>query len=144
MWDPSVTLDELVNTASTVFYNWDQMVEAKAQEKERRKESRHAQMMAASCPNEGPAVPKNTLTLQPQKDKCCICHQMATGHRSAPIRINLLRLLAINAISWNTEWPFAPQSKGMEDQWLLPRTEEIPSSWPQYKTGAKGINGCGG
>ena len=59
----------------------------------------------------------------------------AIGHRSAPVGINL-RLLAINANSWETGQPFAPWSKETKDQRLLPRwlpkTEEGPSSWPQY------------
>ena len=59
----------------------------------------------------------------------------ATGHRNVPIKINHLRPPAINAISWDTGQPHAPQSKGTEDQRLLlrlPKTEEGPSSWPQY------------
>ena len=43
--DPDASLDEMVQTAT--FYNREQEKEAMAQERERRKETRHAQMLAA-------------------------------------------------------------------------------------------------
>ena len=45
--DPAASLDEMVQTATNIFYNREQEKEAKAQEKERKKETRHAQMLAA-------------------------------------------------------------------------------------------------
>ena len=45
--DPTASLDEMVQTATNSFYNREQEREAKAQERERRKETRHAQMLAA-------------------------------------------------------------------------------------------------
>ena len=39
------SLDEMVQTATNTFYNREQQREAKAQERERRKEIRHAQML---------------------------------------------------------------------------------------------------
>ena len=45
--DPAFSLDEMVQTATNTFYNREQEKEAKAQEKERKKETRHAQMLAA-------------------------------------------------------------------------------------------------
>ena len=44
--DPASSLDEMVQTATNTFYNREQEKEAKAQERERRKEARHAQMLA--------------------------------------------------------------------------------------------------
>ena len=44
--DPTASLDEMVQTATNTFYNREQAKEAKAQE-ERKKETRHAQMLAA-------------------------------------------------------------------------------------------------
>ena len=41
--DPAASLDEIVQTATNTFYNGEQEKEAKAQEKERKKETRHAQ-----------------------------------------------------------------------------------------------------
>ena len=45
--DPAASLDEMVQTAINTFYNREQEREAKAQEREGRKETRHAQMLAA-------------------------------------------------------------------------------------------------
>ena len=46
--NPAASLDEMVQTATNTFYNREQEKEAKAQEdRERRKETRHAQMLAA-------------------------------------------------------------------------------------------------
>ena len=45
--DPVASLDEIVQTATNTFYNREQEREAKAQERGRRKETRHAQMLAA-------------------------------------------------------------------------------------------------
>ena len=44
--DPAASLDEMVQTATNTFYNREQEREAKAQERERRKETSHAQMLA--------------------------------------------------------------------------------------------------
>ena len=43
--DPAASLDEMVQTATKTFYNTEQ--EKEAQERERKKETRHAQMLAA-------------------------------------------------------------------------------------------------
>ena len=45
--DPAAYLDEMVQTATNTFYNREQEKEAKAHKRERRKETRHAQMLAA-------------------------------------------------------------------------------------------------
>ena len=44
--DPTASLDEMVQTATNIFYNREQEKEAKAQERKRRKETRHAQILA--------------------------------------------------------------------------------------------------
>ena len=44
--DPASSLDEMVQTATNTFYNREEEKEAKAQEREKRKETRHAQMLA--------------------------------------------------------------------------------------------------
>ena len=65
----------MVQTSTDIFYSREQKREAKAQERERRKEIRHAQMLAALQGNPM-ANPK------PLKDKaqgkCLICRQ--AGH----------------------------------------------------------------
>ena len=46
--DPAASLDEMVQTATNTFYNREQEKEAKAKaQEERKKETRHAQMLAA-------------------------------------------------------------------------------------------------
>ena len=45
--DPASSLDEMVQTATNTFYNREQEKEAKAQERERKKETSHAQILAA-------------------------------------------------------------------------------------------------
>ena len=44
--DPAACLDEMVQKATNTFYNGEQEREAKAQERERMKETSHAQMLA--------------------------------------------------------------------------------------------------
>ena len=45
--DPAASLDEMVQTATNIFYNREQEREAKAKEREKRRETRHAQMLAS-------------------------------------------------------------------------------------------------
>ena len=54
--DPDAPLDEMVHTATNTFYNREQEKEAKAQDRERRKETKHAQTMATlqGSPMENP------------------------------------------------------------------------------------------
>ena len=44
--DPAASLDEMVQTATNTCHNREQEREVKAQEREKRKETRHAQMLA--------------------------------------------------------------------------------------------------
>ena len=44
--DPASSLAEMIQTATNTFYNKEQEKEAKAQERKRRKETRHAQILA--------------------------------------------------------------------------------------------------
>ena len=57
--DPVVSLDEMIQTATNTFYNREQEKEAKAQEMERRKETRHAQMLATL--QRSPMAPPDSL-----------------------------------------------------------------------------------
>ena len=45
--DPASSLNEMIQTATNTFYNKGQEKEAKAQERKKRKEKRHAQMLVA-------------------------------------------------------------------------------------------------
>ena len=45
--DPAASLDEMIQTAISTFYKREREKEAKAQERERKKETSHAQILAA-------------------------------------------------------------------------------------------------
>ena len=45
--DPAASLNEMVQIVTNTFYNREQDREVKAQEREKKKETRHAQMLAA-------------------------------------------------------------------------------------------------
>ena len=63
-------LDEIVQTATNTFYNREQEREAKAQEREKRKETRHDQMLAAL---QGSPVANPESLKDRARDKCLIC-----------------------------------------------------------------------
>ena len=46
-WNSAASLDEMIQTATNTFYNREQEREAKGKEREKRIETRHAQMLAA-------------------------------------------------------------------------------------------------
>ena len=70
--DPAASLDEMVQTATNTFYNREQEREAKAQEREKRKETRHAQMLAAF---QGSSMANPESLKDKAPDKCLICRQ---------------------------------------------------------------------
>ena len=79
--NPASSLDEMVQTANTTFYNREQEREAKAQEREKRKETRHAQMLAT--------LQRSPLAnSEPLKDKapgkCLICRQAGHWAKECP------------------------------------------------------------
>ena len=65
----------MVQTATNTFYNREQEKEAKSQEEERKKETKHAQMLASL--QGSPMVNPKSLKDKAQ-DKCLICRQ--SGH----------------------------------------------------------------
>ena len=73
--DPAASLDEMVQMATNTFYNRGQEREAKAQEKEKDKETRHARMLASFqwSPMANPESLKDKVP-----GKCLICRQ--AGH----------------------------------------------------------------
>ena len=76
--DPSASLDELVQTATSTFYNREQEREAKAQERERRKETRHAKMLAAL---QGRLMANPESLMDKVQGKCLICRQAGSQCR---------------------------------------------------------------
>ena len=73
----------MVQTATNTFYNREQEKEAKAQEKERKKETSHAQMLAAlqRSPMANPESLKDKA-----RDKCLICRQVGHWAKGCPNR----------------------------------------------------------
>ena len=71
----------MVQTATNTFYNREQEKEAKAQERERKKETRHAQMLAAlqRSPMANPKSLKDKA-----RDKCLICRQAGHWAKECP------------------------------------------------------------
>ena len=96
--NPAVSLDELIQTATNTFYNREQEKEAKAQERERRKEIRHAQMLAAL---QGSPMAHPDSLKDKARGKCLIRRQ--AGHWAKELRTvtSLLEQLATNAINWD-------------------------------------------
>ena len=79
--DPAASLDEMIQTATNTFYNREQGKEAKAQEREIRKETRHAQMLAAlrRSPMANPESLKDEAL-----GKCLICRQAGHWAKECP------------------------------------------------------------
>ena len=81
--DSAASLDEVVQTATNTFYNREQEREAKAQEREKRKETRHAQMLAAL--QGSPMAHPGSLNDKAQ-GKCLICRQAGHCAKECPNR----------------------------------------------------------
>ena len=95
--DPAASLDEMVQTATDTFYNREQEKEAKAQEKGRKKETRHAQMLAAL--QRSPMA--NPESLKDKTRNNLICRQAGHWAKECPNRDKSPRTLATNAINWD-------------------------------------------
>ena len=111
----------MVQTATDTFYNREQEKEAKAQEKERKKETSHAQMLAAFQRN--PMANPESLK-DKARDKCVICRQGGIGPKSVQTMTSLLEQLATNAINWDIGRHSAPGTQ--EPQGQVP---SLPSRW---------------
>ena len=68
--DPAASLDEMVQTATNTLYDREQEREAKAQEREKRKETRHAQMLATL---QGSTMTNPKSLKDKAQCKCPIC-----------------------------------------------------------------------
>ena len=118
--DPAASLDEMVQTATNTFYNREQE-EAKAQKKERKKETRHAQMLAAlqRSPMANPESLKDKAL-----GKCLICRQVGHRAKEYPNLTSLLKWLATNAINWDIGWHSALRTQETQGQ-----APNLPSQW---------------
>ena len=79
--DPDASLDEMVQIATDTFYKRKQEKEAKAQEREKKQETRHAQMLAAlqGSPMANPESLKDKA-----RAKCLICRQAGHSAKECP------------------------------------------------------------
>ena len=79
--DPASSLDEMVQTATNNFCNRKQEKEAKAKERERRKETSHAQMLAAL---QGSPIANPESLKDKAQGKCLICRQTGNWAKGCP------------------------------------------------------------
>ena len=88
----------MVQTATNIFYNREQEKETKAQERDRRRETRHARMLAAfqESPMKNPESLKDKAWVNAQS-----VHRWDIGPKSVQRVANLLKRLAKNAINWD-------------------------------------------
>ena len=84
--DSAASLQEMVQTANNTFYNREQERGAKAQEREKRKETRHAQMLAAL---QGSPVANPESLKDKRRGRCLICRQV--GHWAKECPTSLLK-----------------------------------------------------
>ncbi|CAI9173899.1 unnamed protein product [Rangifer tarandus platyrhynchus] len=73
----------MIQTATNTFYNREQEKEAKAQEREGRKETRHAQMLAAL---QGSPMAHREPLKDKARGKCLICRQAGHWAKECPNR----------------------------------------------------------
>ena len=152
--DPVVCLDEMVQTATNTFYSREQEREAKAQEREKRKETSHAQMLAAL---QGSPVANPKSLKDKAQGKCLICRQAGHWAKECPNHDESPKM-ACNKCHrlghWAALCPWDPGS------WILkvkcqtfPRDGSGGLKWPtpasppvtdnHHGAGAKGATGCG-
>ena len=100
----------MVQTATNIFYNREQEKEAKAQERERKKETRHAQMLAAlqGSPMANPESLKDKA-----RGKFLICRQAGHWAKKCSNRDKSLKTASLQMPSTGTvgsTLPLRPQS----------------------------------
>ena len=76
--DPAAYLDEMVQTATNTFYNREQERKAKAHERDKRKETLHAQMLATI---QGSPMANSESLTDKGGGKCLICPGGTLGQR---------------------------------------------------------------
>ena len=141
----------MVQTATNTFYNREQEREAKAQARERRKETRHAKMLAAlqGSPMANPKSLKDRA-----QDKCLICRQRNIAPKSVQIMGSFLKCLITKVIIWDMGGSLSSGPKSLKVMCqALPHDgstglkRPAPSSPPvtdnHHGAGNKAATGCG-
>ena len=78
---PAASLDEMVQTATNTFYNREQEREANAQERGKRKETRHVQMLVTL---QGSPMAHPESLKDKAQGKCIICRQARNRAKECP------------------------------------------------------------
>ena len=136
----------MVQTATYTFYNREQEREAKVQEREKRRETRHAQMLAA-LQGKSMANPKSLKDKGP--GKCLICRQAGHWARECP---NCDKFSLLQMPSIGSTLPSEPKSLKVKLQ-AFPHNVSTglkqstlgspPVTDNHHGAGAKGAAGCG-
>ena len=93
--NPSASLDGMVHAATTTFDNREQERDAKAEEREKRKETRHTQMLAIL---QGSIMANSESLKDKAQGKGLICRQVGHWAKECPNHDKSPKWLATNAI----------------------------------------------
>ena len=118
---PTSSLDEMVEATPNTFYNREQEKEAKAQEREKRKETRHAQMLAI-FQGSRTANPKSLKGKARANAKSV--DRRDIGPKIVQTVTSLLKQLAIIAINWDIR-----QHSALGIQEPQGQAPSLPSRW---------------
>ena len=131
--DPSASLNGMVQTATSTFYNRERERDVKVEEREKRKETRHTQMLAVL---QGSTMANPEFLKDKAQGKCLICRQVGHWAKECPNHDKSPKWLATNAIYWDIGWHSAlgtqepqGQASSLPSRWFN-RTEVARSSQP--------------
>ena len=112
----------MIQTATNTVYNREQETEATAQEKERRNEARHAQMLATL---QGSPVANPRSLKDKAGGKHLICRQAGHWAKECPNCDKSPKTwLATNAINWDIGWHSALRTQDSQGQ-----VPSLPARW---------------
>ena len=117
--DPAASLDEMVQTATNTFYNREQEREAKAQEMEKRKETSHAQMLAAQ---QGSPMANPESLKDKAWGKCLICRQVGHWAKDCPNHDKSPKMACYKCYQlglWTVHCPWDPRASGLRAELSL-------------------------
>ena len=97
--DSAASLYKMVQTATSNFYNREQEREAKAQEREKRKETRYAQMLATlqGSPMANPKSLKDKA-----QGKCLICRQVGHWAKECPTHDKSPKMTSYSSVQFSS------------------------------------------
>ena len=140
----------MVHTVTNIFYNGEQERESKAQEREKRKETSHAQMLAAL---QGSPMVKPKSLKDKARGKCLICRQAGHWAKECP-NCDKSPSLLLQMPSTGTlggTLPLGPKSLKVKHQAFRhngsglkrPAPASPPVTDNHHEARAKGATGCG-